>query len=127
MKPLFILGDFNTRVVVDHKSVLMSVKGGKNFRGTVYNPTTCTLGKKISKSADWFEAHLTELTPVMVKKRKTLAAYKFCLSEWNLQVLQAVCSKVQQSARCCVNAYWFQLCSRIQTAADRVTSRGCVM
>lgn len=58
-----------------------------HFRDAVYNAAMSTFGKKASKSADWFEAHLVELIPVIVEKRKALAAYKHGLpGERNLHV-----------------------------------------
>ena len=77
-----------------------------------------TFDKKTSKSADWFEAHSDEMTPVIEAKRNTLTAYKANPSEQNLQIPCAAHSKVRQCARQCMNNYWLQLCSQIQTAAD---------
>ncbi|XP_076449088.1 uncharacterized protein LOC143285578 [Babylonia areolata] len=87
------------------------------FRDAVYNAAMSTFGKKTSKSADWFEAHLEEMTPVIEAKRNALTVYKTNPSEQNLQVLHAARSKVQQCARKCANDYWLQLCSQIQIAA----------
>ncbi|XP_076443949.1 uncharacterized protein LOC143282234 [Babylonia areolata] len=83
----------------------------EHFRDAVYNAAMSTFGKKTSKSADWFEAHLEEMTPVIEAKRNAL-------SEQSLQVLHAARSKVQQCARQCASDYWLQLCSQIQIAAD---------
>ncbi|XP_076456338.1 uncharacterized protein LOC143290704 [Babylonia areolata] len=90
----------------------------EHFRDAVYNAAMSTFGKRTSKSADWFEAHLEEMTPVIEAKRNALTAYKTNPSEQNLQVLRAARSKVQQCARQCANDYWLQLCSQIQIAAD---------
>ena len=59
----------------------------EHFRDALYNATMTTFGKKISKSADWFETHSNEMVPVIQEKRNALAAYKACPSERNLQVL----------------------------------------
>eukprot|EP00745_Piridium_sociabile_P043277 TRINITY_DN8831_c0_g1_i1.p1 TRINITY_DN8831_c0_g1~~TRINITY_DN8831_c0_g1_i1.p1 ORF type:complete len:1016 (+),score=240.62 TRINITY_DN8831_c0_g1_i1:1061-4108(+) len=101
-----------------------AVERWEHFRDAVYNAAMSTFGKKTSKSADWFEAHSAEMTPVIEEKRLALAAYKACPSEQNLQVLRAARSKVQQSARRCANSYWLQLCSQIQVAADTGNTRG---
>jgi len=90
----------------------------QHFRDSIYNAAMSTFGKKTSNSADWFEAHSEEMTPVIKEKRRALTAYKVCPSERNLQVLRTACSKVQLCARRCANDYWTQLCSQIQTAAD---------
>ena len=76
------------------------------FKNTVYNTTLSTLGKKTKKMADWFEAHLEELMPVIEDKRRALAAYKACPSEYNLQALWAAHSQVQQAVRRWSNDYW---------------------
>lgn len=56
----------------------------KHFRDAVYNAAMSTFGKKISMSADWFEAHLEEMTPVIEAERNALTAYKTNPSEQNL-------------------------------------------
>ena len=89
----------------------------EHFKNTVYNTALSTFGKKTKKMADWFKAHSEELMPTIEDKR-SLAAYKACPSEYNLQALRAACSKVQQAARRCSNNYWLQLCSQIHIAAD---------
>ena len=90
----------------------------KHFRDAVYNAAMSTFGKKTSKSADWFEAHSEEMTPVIEAKRNALTACKANPSDQNLKILRAARSKVQQRARQCANDYWLQLCSQIQMAAD---------
>ena len=90
----------------------------EHSRDAVYNAAMSTFGKKTSKSADWFEAHSEEMTPVIEAKRNALTAYKANPSEQNLQILRAARSKVQLCARQCANDYWLQLCSQIQIAAD---------
>ena len=90
----------------------------EHFRDAVYNAAMSTFGKKTSKSADWFEAHSEEMTPVIEPKRYALTAYKANPSDQNHQILRAAVSKVQQRARQCANDYWLQLCSQIQIAAD---------
>ena len=44
------------------------------------------------------EDHLEELMPAIEEKKRALAAYKACPSEYNLQVLQVACGQVQQAA-----------------------------
>ena len=90
----------------------------KHFRDAVYNAAMSTFGKKTSKSADWFEAHSEEMTPVIEAKRNALTPYKANPSDQNLKILRAARSKVHQRARQCANDYWLQLCSQIQIAAD---------
>jgi hypothetical protein len=40
----------------------------------MYNSSIIVLGRKECKSADWFEAHLDKLGPVIEAKRKALIA-----------------------------------------------------
>ena len=90
----------------------------KHFRN-VYNAAMSTFGKKTTaNSADWFEAHSEEMTPVIEAERNAWTAYKASPSEQNLQILRAARSKVQQRARQCTSDYWLQLCSKIQITAD---------
>ena len=95
----------------------------QHFKNTVYNTALSTFGKSTKKTADWFEAH-SELMPAIKDKRRALAAYKACLSEYNLQAVRAARSQVQQAARRCSNYYWLQLCSQIQIAADTGNIKG---
>ena len=62
--------------------------------------------------------------PAIEDKRRALAVYKACPSEYNLKALRAAHSKVQQAARRCSNNYWLQLCSQIQTAEDTDNIKG---
>ena len=90
----------------------------KHLRDAVYKAAMSIFGKKTSKSADWFEAHSEEMTPIIEAKRNALTAYKANPSDQNLQILRAARSKVLQRARQCASDYWLQLCSQIQIAAD---------
>ena len=56
----------------------------EHFKNAVHNTALSTFGKKTKKMADWFEAHSDELMPAIKDKRRSLAAYKACLSEYNL-------------------------------------------
>ncbi|XP_072854784.2 uncharacterized protein LOC110072917 [Pogona vitticeps] len=95
-----------------------------HFKNTVYNTALSTFGKKTKKMADWFEVHSEELMPAIEDKRRALAAYKVCPSEYNLQALRAARNQVQQAARRCSSDYWLQLCSQIQIAADTSNIKG---
>ena len=62
--------------------------------------------------------------PAIEDKRRALAAYKACPSEYNLQALRLAHSKVQQAARRCSNNYWLQLCSQIEIAVETGNIKG---
>ncbi|XP_069167590.1 uncharacterized protein [Procambarus clarkii] len=83
-----------------------------------------TFGKRQNKSADWFEDSAVELLPLVQEKRRALSSYKSLPSERNLQARHTARNRVQQTARCCANDYWFRLCSSIQTAATVSNIRG---
>ena len=59
----------------------------EHFKNAVYNTTFSTFGKKTKKMADWFETHSKELMPAIKDKRRALAAYNACPSEYNFQAL----------------------------------------
>ena len=67
----------------------------KYLRDTIYNAASLTFGKKQAKTADWFEAHLNEIQPLIDEKRRALASYKSSPSERTLKMLRAARSKVQ--------------------------------
>ena len=60
----------------------------KYLRDTIYNAASLTFGKKQAKTADWFEAHLDKIQPVIDEKRRALASYKSSPSERTLQMLR---------------------------------------
>ena len=94
------------------------------LRDTMHRTALATFGKKTSKTHDWFDAKLTEMSPVIEAKRTALIEYKQSPSERNLYILRAARSKVQQTARRCANEYWTQLSEDIQTAAITGNIRG---
>ena len=90
----------------------------------MHRTALATFGRKTTKTHDWFDAKSTEMRPVIEAKRTALIVYKQSLSETNLQILRAVRSKVQQTARRCANEYWTQLSQVIQPAAITGNIRG---
>ena len=89
-----------------------------SLRNTIYSAAILTYGKNEHKNADWFEANITEMEPVINAKRIALINYKIDPSQRNLQALRAARSKAQQTARRCANDYWLQLSQNIQRASD---------
>ena len=72
-------------------------------------------GKKKTKPADWFEAHIETMVPAIEEKWKALASNKIYAREKELQALQFARSNVQRCARRCANEYWLDLCACIQS------------
>ena len=64
------------------------------------------------------------MTPVIVEKRRALAAHKACPSKRNLQALWAAYSKVWQTARKCAKDHWPQPCSQIRSVAGAGNFKG---
>ena len=89
-----------------------------SFRSIIYSAAILTYGKKEQKNADWFEANITDMEPVINAKRTALINYKRDPSQQNLQAVRAARSKAQQTARRCANDYWLQLSQNIQQASD---------
>ena len=48
----------------------------KYLRDTIYNAVSLTVGKKQTKTEDWFEAQPDEIQPFIDEKRRALASYK---------------------------------------------------
>ncbi|CAE1312642.1 unnamed protein product [Acanthosepion pharaonis] len=64
------------------------------------------------------------MQPTSEAKRQALLTYRQnpCVS--TRDALRVAHSKAQQTAHCCANDYWLNLCSRIQMAADSGNARG---
>lgn len=69
------------------------------LRNTKYSPAVSVYGKKERKNADWFEANITELEPVINGKRTSLVNYKRNTTPRNLQALRAARRKAQKHQR----------------------------
>ena len=90
----------------------------------MYRTALATLGKRSSKSHDWFETISTVMTPVIEARLAALAEYKRTPSERNLQILGIARSKAQQTAGRCANEYWTELSEDIQSATITGNIRG---
>ena len=64
------------------------------LRDTMHRTALTIFGKKTSDIHDWFEAKLTEMTPVIEAKRAALAEYKRSFSEKYLQIPRAKFSRL---------------------------------
>lgn len=93
------------------------------MRNTIHSTALSVFGKKLGRSNDWFEANSMELTPIMEEERTALTNYKCTPNDKTLQALRSCRRKLQQAARRCANSYWLQLCSNIQSAADKGNTR----
>ena len=83
-----------------------------------------TFGRNTHLSQDWFNAHITEMEPVIEAKRKALIAYKDSPGEQTLSALRTARADTQRIARRCANAYWIQLSKDIQHCADTGNAHG---
>ena len=91
---------------------------GRSLRTSIYSAAVLMYGKRQRKNADWFEANITKMEPVLNTKRTALINYKRDPSQKNLQALRAACRKAQQTGCRCANHYWLQLSGSIQQASD---------
>ena len=64
------------------------------------------------------------MEPVITAKKTALLKYKQYPSNQKLEDLRNARNTSQQTARCCVNKYWVQLCTEIQTCSDTGNIRG---
>ena len=94
------------------------------LRDTIYTSAIASFGKRKRQNVDWFEAHWDEMQPVTETKRDAMLAHKQNPCPETLKALRAARSQAQRTARRCANAYWLDLCGKIQTAADNGNSRG---
>jgi len=91
----------------------------EHFRDKVYEAAIESFGKRTTTSPDWFEAYSETMLPVIEEKRLALSAYKTRSTRSNLHKLRTARQRVQATARKCANEFWLNLCSEIQTSADR--------
>ena len=96
----------------------------ETLQDTIHHITLAIFGKKTSKSHNWYEAKLSEMTLVIEAKHAALAEHKWPPTKWNLQTIRAARSKVQCFARCCANEYWTEHSEMIQMAAAMGNIRG---
>ena len=89
-----------------------------SLKSTIYNAAIQTYGKKQHKNADWFEANITRMEPVIKAKRTALLNYKKDPDHQSLHRLRTARNDAQKTARRCANDYWLQLSQKIQQASD---------
>ena len=65
----------------------------EHFKKAVYSTARSIFGRKTNKTAEWLESHSDEMTPVIVEKRKALAAYKACPRKRNLRAHEPLTAK----------------------------------
>ena len=89
-----------------------------------YDTAIKVFEKRKSKNADRVEAFWLEMEPVITAKRTALLKYKQCPSKQKLEDLRNARNTSQQTARCCANKYWMQLCTEKHTCSDTGNIRG---
>ena len=82
------------------------------------------IGPSKRPNNDWFEENLHIMQPKIDDKRKAYLNHKQSPNAENLHLLRQARNATQQTARDCANAYWIELCARIQTDADTGNIRG---
>ncbi len=84
----------------------------------IFNTALITLGKKTSKTKDWFNSKSAVMTPVIDAKRNAFSTYRQSPTERNLHILRSARSSVQKTAMQC------ELSEKIQTASASGNIRG---
>lgn len=95
-----------------------------SLRNTIYSSAVLTYGKKERKNANWFEASIIKIEPIINAKRRALINYKPDSNQQNHQALKVARSKALHTARCCAYDYWLHLSNNIQQASDIDNIRG---
>ena len=96
----------------------------EHFRDTVYNAVLFTFGKKTSKSADWFEAHSEEMTPVIEAKRQHTKPNPVSRTSRFSVLLAAKSSSVSDNAP---ETIGFSCAPRFRSQLTPATSLRCMM
>ena len=86
-------------------SVDMAAHKWNQLCEAIHTTTLATLGKKTSKSSNWFEAKSSGITPVVVAEQNALAEYKQSQNDKSLQALRNARNKVLQTVRHCINDF----------------------
>ena len=94
------------------------------LRNSIYSTAIGTYGKKVRRNADWFEANVEVMKPILEAERTALVDYKDDPNPQTSAILKNTKKAAQQAARSCANKYWLQLCQGIQHAADTGNVRG---
>ena len=122
-----VIEKFNSalqEVLPEAGSHTVATDAWNKLKEDVHSTSITILGKRKSKSQDWFEAHSAELLPILEEKRQALLEKKKKTDEENTAALKEARSIAQTAARCCANSYYVDLSSRIQQAADVGNIRG---
>jgi len=91
----------------------------KHIKTATYTAAIDNFGKKQGgKQNDWYPHYAEQLDPLVHAKRSALQKHKDSPTAQSQQALQAARADVQKSVRACVNEYWLNLCSSIQSASD---------
>ena len=95
----------------DHSS---ATESWECLRKVIYEQALDAYGGRVRKNADWFEAHIKEMTPLIAAKRTALSKFKAMPSAVNAEALRGAKRKVKCAARRYANEYWLAFSSAIQ-------------
>ena len=91
----------------------MQLNCRSSISSITYDTAIKVFEKRKRKNANWVEAFWLEMEPEITARRTALLKYKQCPSKQKLEDLRNARNTTQQTARCCANKYWKQLCTEI--------------
>lgn len=95
-----------------------------NIKKCIQESSIDTFGRQKRRNADWFNASLPIIEPVLEAKRRTLISQKEDPTRANKESYKLCRSEAQRVTRDCVRQYWDSLCSSIEAARDSGDTRG---
>ena len=81
-------------------------------------------GKRVKQNADWYNASLPIIQPVLEEKRKALLRLKARPTRQARTAHRIARANAQRVVRDCAHQYWDSICLDIQTARDHGDTRG---
>lgn len=113
---------YNTQLANSLKDVNESARPEElwdKIKTETYTSAVENFGKKQGRPLnDWYPQFAEQLDPLVTNKRAALQKFKASPSVQTQQALQASRANVQKAVRECINKYWLNLCSSIQSASD---------
>ena len=95
----------------DHSS---AIESWECLKKVIYEQALDAYGGRVRKNADWFEAHIKEMTPLIAAKRAALVKFKAMPSAANAEALRVAKHQVKHATRYYANKYWLALSAEIQ-------------
>jgi hypothetical protein len=95
-----------------------------NLRSAVHEAALETFGHRKRRNPDWYIASLDTIQPALEEKRQALLRLKSRPTRQSQDNFRKARSMAQKTVRKCMEDYWDDLCSRIETARDTGNIKG---